>query len=61
MGKSLVDRLRNEYDERIEGSAASALAEVLSGKISTRPAVIVLSGGNIQSEAHNEIPSTGGQ
>lgn len=51
----------HEYDERIEGSAATALAAVLSGKISTRPAIIVLSGGNIQPEVHDEILRTGGQ
>ena len=40
------------YAERIEGSAAAALAGVISGKISARPAVVVLSGGNIQAEVH---------
>jgi threonine dehydratase len=43
------------YHERIEGSAAAALATVLSGKISSRPAIIVISGGNIQAEVHAEI------
>jgi threonine dehydratase len=43
------------YGERIEGSAAVALAAILSGKITTRPAVLVLSGGNIQPELHAEI------
>jgi threonine dehydratase len=42
------------YDERIEGSAAAALAVVLSGKVKT-PAVVVISGGNIQPEVHAEI------
>ena len=35
------------YHECIEGSAAVALAAVLSGKVSTRPALLVLTGGNI--------------
>lgn len=42
------------YGERIEGSAAAALAVVLSGKVKT-PAVVVISGGNIQPEVHAEI------
>ena len=44
-----------EYGERIEGSGAVGLAAVLSGKISARPSVIVVSGGNIQPEIHAEI------
>jgi threonine dehydratase len=44
-----------EYGERIEGSGAVALAAVISGKISTRPAVLIQSGGNIQPELHAEI------
>lgn len=43
------------YHERIEGSAATALAAVLRGKISTRPAIVVLTGGNIQPEVHAGI------
>jgi threonine dehydratase len=35
------------YHECIEGSAAVALAAVLSGKVPTRPALLVLTGGNI--------------
>jgi len=45
----------NHYHERIEGSAAAALAAVLSGKIASRPAIVVISGGNIQAEVHAEI------
>jgi len=45
------------YRERIEGSAAAALAAVLYGKIKARPAVVVISGGNIQPELHQEIIS----
>ncbi|MEN4041643.1 MAG: pyridoxal-phosphate dependent enzyme [Anaerolineaceae bacterium] len=43
------------YGERIEASAAAALAAALTGKISARPAVIVLSGGNIQPQVHQRI------
>ena len=41
-----------KYHECIEGSAAVALAAVLSGRIITRPAVIVLTGGNIDAHEH---------
>jgi threonine dehydratase len=44
----------HRYGERIEGSAAVALAAILNGRIKP-PAVIVLSGGNIQPEIHREI------
>ena len=47
----------DHYHERIEGSAATSLAAVLSGKITRRPAVIVISGGNIQPETHQKILS----
>ncbi|HSV85200.1 MAG TPA: pyridoxal-phosphate dependent enzyme [Levilinea sp.] len=43
------------YGEQIEGSAAAALAAALTGRISARPAVIVLSGGNIQPKVHQHI------
>jgi len=43
------------YGERIEGSGAVSLAAVLSGKIATRPAVLIISGGNIQPELHAQI------
>jgi len=43
------------YGEQIEGSAATALAAVLYGYISTRPAIIVLTGGNIQPEVYARI------
>ncbi|MBN2549995.1 MAG: pyridoxal-phosphate dependent enzyme [Anaerolineales bacterium] len=44
-----------EYGERIEGSAAVALASVLTQKVTDRPAIVVISGGNIQPEIHAEI------
>lgn len=43
------------YEEIIEGSAATALAAVLYDKIRTRPAVVVISGGNVQPETHQQI------
>lgn len=44
-----------QYEQKIEGSAAAALAAVLSGKVATRPAIVIISGGNIQAEVHAEI------
>jgi threonine dehydratase len=43
------------YGERIEGSAAAALAAVLAKKVPSRPVVVVISGGNIQEEVHARI------
>jgi threonine dehydratase len=43
------------YRERIEGSAAVALAAVLEQRVYARPAVVVLSGGNIQPELHQAL------
>ncbi len=43
------------YHERIEGSAAAALAAVISNKITDKPAVLVLTGGNITPEDHARI------
>ena len=43
------------YQERIEGSAAVAIAAVLGGKIADGPAVLILTGGNIQPEVHEQI------
>jgi len=47
----------HKHHERIEGSAAVSLATILSGKISKRPAVAILTGGNIQPEVHARIIS----
>ena len=44
-----------KYQERLEGSAAVALAAALTGVVEFRPAVIILSGGNIQPEMHQQI------
>jgi threonine dehydratase len=45
------------YHEIIEGSAAVSLAAILSGKVKERPALIVISGGNIEPEEHAKIVS----
>ncbi len=45
----------HEYGEKIEGAGAVGLAAVLSEKISEKPCVIIISGGNIQPEIHLEI------
>jgi len=45
------------YHERIEGSAAASLAAVITGRISDKPALVVLTGGNITSEDHAQILS----
>jgi threonine dehydratase len=45
------------YGERIEGSAAVTLAAALSGRVANRPAVIIITGGNIPLELHQKIIS----
>lgn len=49
-----------EYQEMIEGSAAVGLAAVLSGHLDNSPAVVVISGGNIQPQLFENIITTGG-
>lgn len=44
-----------KYGERIEGSGAVGLAAALYDKVVDRPAVIIISGGNIQPETHRAI------
>jgi len=44
-----------KYGEIIEGSGAVGLAAALYGKIADRPAIIIISGGNIQPETHRKI------
>lgn len=44
-----------QYQQRIEGSAAAALAAILSSEVTARPAVVIISGGNIQPEVHTQI------
>jgi threonine dehydratase len=43
------------YHEKIEGSAAVALAAALGGKVKERPSVLIMTGGNIQPELHEQI------
>jgi len=45
----------HKYGQKVEGSGAVGLAAILSEKVNTRPAVVVVSGGNIQPEIHAEI------
>lgn len=47
----------NRYGEIIEGSAAVSLAVIINNMIERRPAVIILSGGNIQRETFDHIVS----
>jgi threonine dehydratase len=44
-----------KYQQIIEGSAAVALAACLTHQVKDYPAMIVISGGNIQPEAHRRI------
>jgi threonine dehydratase len=46
------------YREKIEGSAAVALAAALEGPVNIRPCVVILTGGNIQPEVFEEIVTT---
>jgi threonine dehydratase len=45
----------NVYHERIEGSGAVTLAAALTGCISARPALLILTGGNINPGEHTKI------
>ena len=51
----------DQYREKIEGSSAAALAAVLTGKVVDRPAVVIISGGNIQPETHAALVQAGEQ
>lgn len=44
-----------KYQQIIEGSAAVTLAAIISGKITKRPVIAILSGGNIDQEVHNNL------
>jgi threonine dehydratase len=44
-----------EYEEKLEGAGAVGLAAILADKVKARPAVVVVSGGNVQPEVHAEI------
>jgi len=43
------------YGEKVEGAGAVGLAAVLSGKVPQEPSVVIISGGNIQPDLHDEI------
>ncbi len=43
-----------KYNQKVEGSGAVGLAAVLAGKVKP-PAVVILSGGNIQPETHADL------
>ncbi|MFL7868139.1 MAG: threonine/serine dehydratase [Anaerolineales bacterium] len=43
------------YGEKLEGAGAVGLAAILSNKVNERPALVVVSGGNVQPEVHAEI------
>jgi len=43
------------YGEKLEGAGAVGLAAILSKKVEERPALVVVSGGNVQPEVHAEI------
>lgn len=45
----------HHHGQRIEGSAACPLAAVLSGKVSSQRAVLLISGGNIQEQVLRDI------
>jgi threonine dehydratase len=45
----------HHYQEIIEASAATSLAAILSGKFTHRPAVLVISGGNINADTHQKL------
>jgi threonine dehydratase len=46
------------YGERIEGSGAASLAAALTGVVPQRPALVVITGGNIQPELHQKLCAT---
>ncbi len=43
------------YREKIEGAAAVALAAALDGRISERPSVPILTGGNVDPDVHEKV------
>ncbi len=43
------------YNEVIEPSSATALAAILSGRISDKPSVLIITGGNIQPQSHQKL------
>jgi len=55
--RSAIRYAWQRYAERIEGSGAVPLAAALTGKVAARPAIAIISGGNIQAELHQQIVS----
>jgi len=53
--KSVIQYAWQKYGEKIEGAGAVGLAAVLSGVAPERPAVVIVSGGNIQPELFEGI------
>jgi threonine dehydratase len=43
------------FGEKVEGAGAAGLAAALANKVEERPALVVVSGGNVQPEVHAEI------
>jgi len=43
------------FQEKLEGAGAVGLAAILSNKVKDSPAMVVISGGNMESETHAEI------
>jgi len=43
------------YGQRVEPSAAVSLAVILTGRVTQRPALAVITGGNIQPEIHQQL------
>ncbi len=46
-----------KYQQVIEGSAAVTLAAIISGKITHRPVIAIITGGNIDQSIHRELIS----
>jgi threonine dehydratase len=44
-----------QYQEKIEGSAAVGLAAVLEGLVKARPCVVIITGGNIEADVFDKI------
>ncbi len=55
--RSAIKYAWSTYHERIEGSAAAALAAIISHRVTARPALVVITGGNIDPEIHHQIIS----
>jgi threonine dehydratase len=45
----------DQYQEIIEPSASTVLAAILSGRVPDKPAVLIVSGGNIQPQIHQKL------